>query len=200
MSKIKGTVTRTGKGKFSYFVGLDSKDGFYFNTKFEPKCNEGDVVGIEYEQKGETRGNIQKIVVLEANPNPPAKDSWDSSEPGKWSEADVSNYKKAIGGVNRQDSIVWQHSQEMGIQMTALLVANGGFTVKGKADAIATQLTEKVNEIAYSQFNDALDPRASVAFTTNAELAKDTEEPDAEIADENVRKSDGDSWDEDWVD
>ena len=48
MSKIKGTVARCGKGKYSYFIVLDEKDGFYFNTKYEPMCGVGDVVGIEY--------------------------------------------------------------------------------------------------------------------------------------------------------
>ena len=66
MAKVKGTVTRAGKGKFSYFVQLDGND-FYYNTKFEPPCGEGDVVGIEFEQKGPSRGNIKKIKVLTDN-------------------------------------------------------------------------------------------------------------------------------------
>jgi hypothetical protein len=175
MSKIKGTVARVGEGKFSKFVVLKERDGFFFNTKFEPQCGEGDVVGIEYEQKGDKRGNIQKLVVLEKNSSSSSSTSWDDTP------AATPTGSKPAGG-ERQDSIVWQHSQEMGIQLASLLIANGGFVVKGKPDAIRMQITTLVGELALSQFNDALDPRKSETFKLAQGIVEETgdDEPEDE--------------------
>ena len=188
MSKIKGTVTSTGKGKFSFFVCVDSKDGFFFNTKFDPKCGKGDVVGIEYTQKDEKRGNISKLVVLEKNSSESAAgDNWDDDAPKATTPA---AYKAPEGG-NRQDSIVWQHSQEMGLIAAGLLLANGGFAVKGKADAARAQILALANELSYGYFQDALDPRKSAAFKESAQIEEDAKEPVAEDATE---AEDGGDW------
>jgi hypothetical protein len=172
MSKIKGTVSRTGEGKFSKYIMLEERDGFYFNTKFEPKCGKGDVVGIEYEQKGEARGNIKKIVVIEDNGGAQAKEAWSASE--------VSDYKAALpAGGNRQDSIVWQSSRKDALVLAGLLVSAAIFKPKGAADAQRVQVEELVDEITFGYFNAASDPRNSEAFKSNTVIEEDAAEPEA---------------------
>ena len=114
MSKAKGTVKLVGKGKFSSFVMLEDRDGFYFNTKFDPKCGIGDVVGIEFEQKGDTRGNIKRLVVITDNGAP--KGVQESAAP--------SGGGGAGRGADQRPSIVWQHSQEMAILFVSTLVSS----------------------------------------------------------------------------
>ena len=125
MSKIKGTVTGVGKSQYSYFVRLDGNP-FYYNTKYEPKCGEGDVVGIEFEQKGDARGNIKKLTVLEKNSDGYKGDAGGGKSAG--------SARSAPAGGDRQDSIVWQHSQEMALRLSTLILANGGYAVKRKTD------------------------------------------------------------------
>ena len=114
MSKAKGTVKLVGNGKFSNFVMLEDRDGFYFNTKFNPKCGVGDVVGIEFEPKGDTRGNIKRLVVLEDNGAP--KGVQESAAPARSGGG--------RGGADQRPSIVWQHSQEMAVRFVAVLVSS----------------------------------------------------------------------------
>ena len=165
MSRIKGTVTGEGKSQYSYYVRLDGNQ-FYYNTKYEPKSGIGDVVGIEFEQKGEARGNIKKLTVLEKNSS-----GYEASKPsGDWKET-----TKPEGGGSRQDSIVWQHSQEMALLLSTLILANGGYAVKGKTDEKRLQVEGLVDELTARLFRDALDPRKSAAFTGAAEVEKDAE-------------------------
>ena len=194
MAKKKGTVSKAAKGKFGYFLMLDGED-FYFNTKFEPKCGEGDIVGIEFDPKGDTRGQVKKITVLTDNSggysksnsesNSSAGDSWGGGNSGG---------KAASGGGERQDSIVWQHSQEMAISLANLLVAQEAFALKGKPDAKRVQLEGLVDELTARLFTDALNPRSSNAFKTNADIEEDA----GEQADGEDEWGNGDNDDDEW--
>lgn len=180
MAKVKGTVTGVGKGKFSYFIKLGGNE-FYYNTKFEPKCGEGDVVGIEFTQKGETRGNVSKVVVLESN---------SSGYPGDAAPAAPSGggYSKAPAGNNdRQDSICWQSSRKDALVLVDILLKSEAFAIKGKADAKRVQIEELLDEVTARFFEDALAPRESAAYKGAAEVTADAadEPPD-----------DGDNWDD----
>lgn len=187
MAKIKGTVGNVGKGKFSYFVVLDEKDGYYFNTKFEPKCGKGDVVGIEYIEKGSNRGNVQKIVVLEAN----------SSGYSEAPAASGKDYPAATGG-NRQDSIVWQSSRKDALVAVGIMLQQEAYMLKGKPDAKRIQIDGLIDEITVRYFADASDPMKSKAYTLNAEVTEDVpdeepEESEAGGADE-WETGKGDEW------
>ena len=160
MAKVKGTVFRAGQSKFGFYVKLDGDDTFY-NSKFEPKCGEGDVVGIEFTQKGKS-SNITKLVVLEK---------------GSGGSRASSGGGKATGGGDRQDSIVWQHSQEIAARLTAILVANGGIELPAKgADKRATAIQGTFNALTYELFTAAIDPRESAVFKAEAGVAEDAEE------------------------
>lgn len=186
MSKCKGTVSGCGKGKFSYFITLEEKEGFYFNTKYEPKCGKGDVVGIEYMQKAENRGNVQKVKVIESNSN--------GYEDTSQSYSSNSGGGAAPSG-GRQDSIVWQSSRKDALVFVGMLLANDGFALKGKTDAKRTQLEELVDEVTFTFFAAASDPKASNAYATNAEVEEDAAE------DEGKAESKGDdAWDDEWDD
>jgi len=168
VSKVKGTVTKCDKGKFSYFVMLDTKEGFYFNTKYEPKCGEGDVVGIEYEQKANNRGNVKRIEVLEKNS--------DGYKPSSNSDAGGGGGSSAQTGGGRQDSIVWQSSRKDALVLAGLLVTEKGIKLppESKPDARRTVIEELIDEVTCKFFADASDPRNSGAFITNAEVEEDT--------------------------
>lgn len=162
MSKVKGIVSGTGKGKYSYFIRLDG-DPVYYNTKYEPKCSEGDTVGLEFVSKGDTRANIQKVVILEKGSGG-GGGGFKSPAPG------------GGGGGDRQDSIVCQHSQEMAVRYLDILVSNGGVKISGQPDAKKTQLDELLGELTVHFFNEAMDFRNSAAFKTGKELEEDFEE------------------------
>ena len=185
MSKVKGTVTGCGKGTYSYFITLKEREGFYFNTKYEPKCGKGDVVGIEYEKKADNRGNVKRVEVIEKN----SSGYEDTTGGGSGSGA---------GGGNRQDSIVWQSSRKDALVLAGILLSNEAFAVKGKADAKRTQIEELVNEITAGYFEAASDPKASNAYKTNASIKEDTPEDD----DAPEEKKEGDEWDsgDEWDD
>ena len=179
MSKIKGTVTRVGDGKFSKFVMIDARDGFYFNTKFDPKCGVGDVVGIEYEPKGDTRGNIKKLVLITDNGAP--KGVQESSAP--------TGGGRSGGGADQRPSIVWQHSQEMAIRVVGLLVSNeciklpkaaeredfvaglvDGYTVRYNADALAAKIAgadEPIDEKPADEWSDEKDAESDEWASTD---------------------------------
>lgn len=190
MSKIKGTVSGVGKGKFSYFITLESKDGFYFNTKYEPKCGKGDVVGIEYEQKAENRGNVKRVEVLEDNGAP-------KGVQGGGGEGGGSGGKAETGGA-RQDSIVWQHSQEMALLLAGTLLSNEAFIIKGKADEKRVQIEELVDELTVRLFKDAMKPLDSEAYKTAGGIDSDSGGEESE-KEEKGEWDDGDSkseWDD----
>lgn len=202
MSKIKGTVSKAGKGKFSYFVLLDGND-FYYNTKFEPKCGEGDVVGIEFTPKGESRGQISKCVVLEDNSGGYAKANSEtsggagSSGSGSRSSNSGSGSNRGSGG-DRNASIVCQHSQEMAIRTSEIILANEAFAVKGKADARFTQIVALIDTLTVKFYNDALDPEAAEFIKIAREIEKDSKSSDdgGDWDGDEEEKSEGDNWDE----
>lgn len=192
MSKCKGTVSGCGKGKFSYFITLQEKEGYYFNTKFEPKCGKGDVVGIEYESKADNRGNIKRVEVLEKNSNgyedtSKKADSGFSALPGS---------SKSAGGGDRQDSIVWQSSRKDALVAAGLILQVEAYALKGKPDEKRVQLDGLIDEITARYFADATDPRKSAAYTTNAEIEADSDSSEGEAETETEEKADewGDEW------
>jgi hypothetical protein len=187
MSKVKGKVTGVGKGKYSYFITLEEKEGFYFNTKFEPKCGKDDIVGIEYEQKADNRGNVKRVEVIESNSN--------GYEPDAYKGENASTSVKA--GATRQDSIVWQSSRKDALVMVGILLGAEGFAVKGKPDAKRVQLEALVDEITYGYFEAASDPRRAAAFTTNADVTEDAPPPEAEEAPVPAAETKG-AWDDSW--
>lgn len=196
--KVKGTVSGCGKGKFSYFVTLQEKDGFYYNTKFEPKCGKGDVVGIEYEQKAENRGNVKKITVLESNSN--GYEDTSKKDGGGFGGGKNSGG----GGGDRQNSIIWQHSQEMAISATHMLVTSDGIKLPpaSKPDARRTVIEALLDELTVKFFKDASDPLASKAYSDGAGIEEDAgdgeKEPDGDDAwDEGGEKKEDSGWD-DW--
>lgn len=189
MARVKGTVTGCGKGKFSFFITLDSKDGFYFNTKYEPKCGIGDVVGIEYEPKGDKRGNVQKVQILE-----------DSGSP-KGVQERTSGAGAGSGGYSanpdRQDSIIFQSSRKDALVFLTMLIAADAVKFKGKADALRLQMTETLDEITAAFFKDAKTPLKSNALTTAEELAGDSAETKAE-KEESWEEGGGEKKQDDW--
>ena len=191
MAKTKGRVTGCGKGKYSYFITLEGHDGFYFNTKYEPKCGEGDIVGIEFEQKAENRGNVKRVTVLERNSTGYADTSSNSSG------GTATSFNAASGG-DRQESIVWQSSRKDALVAVGILLHQEAFALKGKPDAKRVQIEELLDEITFKYFSDATDPKASNAYKTNAEVEADeaAAEPPREGASEDESDAWGDSWDD----
>ena len=173
MSKAKGTVSGCGKGKYSYFITLNEREGFYFNTKYEPKCGKGDVVGIDYEQKGDSRGNVKKVVVLEKNSN-----GYEDTS-GKFSGGGGSGGSSGggTGGGDRQDSIVFQSSRKDALVAAGLLIQTE--TVKiPKGDKGRIVIEALIDEITVRFFKDASDPKASEAYSTYTEIEEDAKEPE----------------------
>ena len=181
-NRTKGIVSKTGKGKYSYYIRLDG-DSVYYNTKFEPKCNEGDTVGIEFEPKGETRANIKNIKIFERGSGAPPKQFGGGSAP-------------AASGGDRQDSIICQHSQEMAISYLAVLLEQGAVKVTGNPEAKRTQLDATLGELTVRFFKEAEKPRDSSAFKTERELEKDLgeDEPEEDGWDDDAK--DEDPWGE----
>lgn len=190
--KRKGTVSKVGKSKFSFFVMLDG-EAFYFNTKFEPKCGVGDVVGIEFDKKADNRGQIQKIVMLE-----------DSGSPKGVQEASGFGASKPSGGGNytpntdRQDSIVYQSSRKDALVLAEILVANEAIKLPKDADKRRTVIEALVNETTFTYFKAASDPQA--ALKGEAVVAEDAEEAPAEdnvVSFDSAVGDDSDNWDDD---
>lgn len=194
MARKKGTVTKAAKSRFGYFLQLDG-DQFYYNTKFEPKCGEGDVVGLEFTPKGDNRGQITKVKIFENNSGGYAKSNSESSSSGGGG--------RSYGGGssnsgNRDDSIVWQHSQEMALSAASLLLAQDAYAVKGKPDEKRTQIEGLIDVLTYKFFADAKDPLKCDAYRTAKELEAD-EDGGSEPADDDwpepgAEADDGDSW------
>lgn len=169
MSKIKGTVANVGKGKFSYFIMLEEKSEFYFNTKFEPKCGLGDTVGIEFEQKAANRGNVKKVTLLTDSGSAKGVADYDSS-----STSDT-------GGVpvKRQDSIVFQNSRTAAIRTLKILLVEEAFATKGKPDEKRIQIEALIDELTARYFNAAINPRESSVLKENAEIEQDGDDGEA---------------------
>lgn len=151
MQKIKGIVDKTGKGRYSWYVRLRD-DERYFNTRYEPKCNEGDEVGIKYEPKGASRGNIQELVVLNKNASPPTRRGYSTG---------------GSGGDARQQSIVWQHSQ--GAAARLLLVMSNESAIPGtdpgeNPSVRFANIRALFDQFTAQLYHDAMDPENSEAF------------------------------------
>lgn len=178
MARKKGTVTKAGKSKFSYYLQLDG-DGHYYNTKFKPKCGEGDVVGIEFTPKGETRSQISSIKVLEDNSG-----GYDASNSERAFGGGGSNYKKGGGASDdRQDSIIWQSCQKAAAELVSAAVAAGAIASKGNPDSKAAELKGYFDERVVSLFRDASDPKNSPTYKDVMGIEQDA--------------AGGDSWDDD---
>ena len=168
MSRKKGTVTAAAQSQYGYFVQLQETGDFYYNTKFEPPCGVGDVVGIAYEDKGKGRGNVTKIKLLESN-----GPGFQKKEPAA---------KRGGGGgggfndPNRQDSIIFQSSRKDALVFVDLLIRNEAFALKGKAGDKAVQISELITEITAKFFADAADPRNSDVLKGAEENAKEEDE------------------------
>lgn len=183
MAKQKGTVSKIGKGKFGFFLMLGERDGFYFNTKFEPKVGEGDVVGIDYTPKGDTRGNVSKVTMLTDNGGP------------KGATAAPASTSRYSASPDRQDSIVYQSSRKDALVFLGLLVEQGGVKLAGAADAKRLQLTELLDEITVEFFKAAEKPRESNALSTEASVAKDSADDEWEQPEKAEESSE---WDDEW--
>lgn len=183
MAKKKGTVSKAAKGKFGYFLMLDGND-FYYNTKFKPKCGEGDIVGIEFTPKGDTRGQIQSVKVLEDNSG-----GYDKSNSESGGGSSSSGGGGSGGG--RQDSIVWQSCQKVASWLLPVLIEQGAVISKGKPDEKLTQIMGQYDALTYRLFVEASDPRNGAAFKENADISDESGEDSEEEA------SDDDDWDDD---
>jgi hypothetical protein len=189
MSKKKGTVTGVGKGTYSYFIQIDTMDGFYFNTKYEPKCGKGDVVGIEYNKKDDKRGNVQKVTIIEKN-----SDGYKPTNTGGGGGGAGGGYKAEPG---RQESIVYQSSRKDALAYLALLLENKGFTLKGAAGKIEEQLEQKLTQIIGEFYQDAMTPSKSPALVGVAEDEKEDKDDDSEFEDDDEKEDDfDDEWDD----
>jgi len=195
MARVKGTLTKVGKGKFGFFLMLQEREGFYFNTKYEPKAGVGDVVGIEFTPKGDTRGNVTKVKLLEDKGGPKGAQHNEQRDGGSGGG----------GGGGRSDSIVWQHSQEMAVRYVDVLLSNGAVKLPKDVTARQTVISALADEATYRFFVDANDPKASKTFKDEAGVASDSgkEESKGDDFDGDDKSDDGDDWDsgsddEDW--
>ncbi len=172
MSKAKGKVARIGDGKYSKYIMLENKDGFYFNTKYNPKCGVDDVVGITYTPKGEARGNISKIEILEDAGGPK----------GVQENARVSSG----GGGDRNASIIMQHSQEMALRYVTILLSAEAIKlpkVSDREEFVSTLVDESI-----SRFNEQATNPGKPAVVESEE-----EEP-SESWDEKPETEGDDDW------
>ena len=161
MSRAKGKVARIGEGKFSKYIMLDNKDGFYFNTKYNPKCGVDDVVGITYTPKGETRGNITKVEILEDAGGPK----------GVQENARVSSG----GGGDRQESIIMQHSQEMALRYVTLLLSAEAIKLPKASDR--EEFVSTLVDESTVRFNEqATNPQSPVAVESEETKAEKEDE------------------------
>jgi len=182
MSKKKGVVTAVGKGKFSYFIQIDTMDGFYFNTKYEPKCGKGDVVGIEYHKKDDKRGNVQKVKVIESNS-------------GGYKPTNTGGGGGAVSS-DRNESIVYQSSRKDALVFLTLLIEQAAFTTKGAAGKKEEQLALKLDEITAEFYGAAINPSKSNALAGAADDAKEDEEDDFDDEEEEPQDDFDDEWDD----
>lgn len=183
--KIKGTVENCGKGKFSYFVRLEN-DPVYYNTKYEPKCGPGDVVGIEFESKGPNRAQIRKIKMFEDNGGASKTNYAPKSAPSS-----SGGYSSAPANTDRQDSIVWQHSQEIAIRVVSALLDANALPLPAKGNEQYDAVLGAIDSLTNRYFHDAIDPRKSKVFVEK----KAEEQPKKEKEDQNWDDEEGeDDW------
>jgi hypothetical protein len=158
--RTRGIVSQTGKSKYSFYIRLEG-DARYYNTKYEPKCGQGDDVGIEFESKGPDRANISKVTILKK---------------GARKAESSGNYKSSGGSEDKkQDSIVWQHSQQMAIRAAAVLLQSNAVKLQKSGEANAVLIGNLIDELTYKFFKDGIDPRRSSVYLSNAEVDADVE-------------------------
>ncbi len=184
MAKRKGTVSKIGKSKYSYFIQLDG-DGHYFNTKYDPKCGVGDVVGVEFEPKGEQRSQIKKVVTLDDKGGPKG---YQDSGGGYGGGGGGGSYKND----NRQESIIFQSSRKDALVLVGLLLDHETVKVP-KGDPGRVVIEELVDEVTARFIKDASNP--SEAFK-NAKAAEKDADDDWDDSDDSSPSNSGD-WDDD---
>lgn len=162
MARRKGTVSKIGKSKYSFFIQLDG-DGHYFNTKYNPKCGVGDVVGLTYEPKGEQRSQIKDVKLLEDNGGPKG---YQESSGGGGGGRSGGSY---ASDPDRQASIIYQSSRKDALVMAELILSNDGIKLPKGEDARRTVIEELVAELTLSFFNDASNPKAATAGAKKVE-------------------------------
>lgn len=182
MSKRKGTVSKIGKSQYSFYILLDGEQ-FYFNTKFEPKCGVGDTVGIEYEPKGDKRGQIKNVKILEDSGSP--KGLQESSGGGGGGRSGGGSY---TADPDRQASIIFQSSRKDALVLADLLVSNEAIKLPKDADKRRTVIEALVDETTYAYFKAASDPKAALKDEAGVD----------DDADESNNESDDDDWDDEW--
>jgi hypothetical protein len=168
-------------------------EAFYFNTKFEPKCGVGDVVGIEFDKKADNRGQIQKIVVLEDSGSP--KGVQESAGFGGGSQSSASGGSNYTPNTDRQDSIVYQSSRKDALVLAEILVSNEAIKLPKDADKRRMVIEELVNETTFTYFKAASDPQAALKGE-EAVAADAADEPQDNVVSLDTAVGD-DSWDDD---
>jgi len=186
MAKRKGTVSRIGKSQYSHYIQLDG-DGFYFNTKYNPKCGVGDVVGIEFDKKGDTRGQIKNVTILEDKGGP--KGLQESSGGGGRSGG---GYKAEPG---RQDSIVYQSSRKDALVAVGLLVSAEAIKLPAKPDAKRVIIEELIDELTAKYFAAASDPKKALKGAQDVDDDADGGKSGNDSDDEWGDDADEDEWD-----
>ena len=151
MALARGTVKKISKAKFGFCFLLDNND-LFFDTKYEPKFSEGDEVGVTYTaKKNGTGAQVTKVDLLSKG---------------------APQAKAAAGGGEssgrRNESIVWQHSQEMAIQTVAIIAGLQKVKSQEAVDALISDYTVRY-------YRDAVDPSKSGAFKAAADVDADTE-------------------------
>ena len=188
MAKRRGIVTRIGKSQYSHYIQLDD-DGFYFNTKYNPKCGKGDEVGIEFEKKNDQRGQIKNVKILTDNGGPKGfQDSGGGTSGG--------GGKRGGGGgfdAGRQDSIVYQSSRKDALVLADILISNKLVKVPA-GDKGRIVVESLVDELVCRFFADASDPRKAIK---SEEEVKEDEGDDWGDAEEESG-GDEDTFDDDW--
>lgn len=186
-SRRKGTVSKIGKSRYSYYIKLDGDD-FYFNTKYNPKCGEGDVVGIEFDKKNEQRGQIKSVKILEDKGGPKGYQQPQNSGGG--------NSYNGGGNDDRQASIIYQSSRKDAIQAAGLIVSNEAIKLPKDADKRRTIIEALIDELTARYVKDASDPKN--ALKGEQEVAGDAAGGDD--WEDDAEKESGDDWDDGWED
>lgn len=167
--KIGEKTGRNRRGQWTLYSFItqddDGKEGGWVTFGFEaPPFKEGDF--IEYETEEDSEGRVQykkgtgKIVPR------PKPQSAPRAEPASTPAADggISRRSGSSDYDTRQQQIVLQHSQEMAIQATALLLQNDGLpitkasTKAGEAKRFE-EIVAAIDKLTVKYFNDVVSDR-----------------------------------------
>ncbi len=190
MSKRKGKVSKIGKSKYSYFIQLDG-DGHYFNTKYDPKCGVGDVVGVEFEPKGEQRSQIKRIKVLDDAGGPKG---YQESSGGGYSGGGGGGGGGSYSGGDRQESIIFQSSRKDALVMVGLLLDQDTVKVPN-GDKGRIVIEELVDEVTARFVKAASNPAEAVKAAAGVEADAESESDDWD--DSGPSEPASDDWDDD---